>query len=109
MCEVLAGSLAGTGASDDKRVHWANGMLSIYVDPARLDASAFFPEDVVRYVDYVKSAQPIEAEGEVLVPGEPERRMRRVRLATGIALAAETWGAIRATAAGLGVKTSSVC
>ncbi len=32
--------------------------------------------DVAKYVDFVKSSRPAQAGGEVLVPGEPEARMR---------------------------------
>lgn len=103
MCEILAGSLTGTGAAEDKRVRWANGMLSIYIDPAKLDAEHFLPVDVARYVAYVKSARPLQPGGEVLVPGEPERRMRQKRLAEGVPLSEETWEAIAGTARGLGV------
>ena len=104
MCEILAGSLTGTGAADEKRPRWANGMLSIYIDPAKLDAEHFLPVDVTRYVAYVKSARPIQPGGEVLVPGEPERRMRKTRLAAGVPLSEETWKAIVDTAQSLGVS-----
>lgn len=103
MCEILAGSLTGTGAADDKRPRWANGMLSFYVDPAKLDAELFLPADVARYVTYVKSARPVRPGGEVLLPGEPERRMRRKRLAEGVPLSEETWAAIMVTATSVGL------
>jgi uncharacterized oxidoreductase len=102
MCEILGGSLTGTGAAQTER-KWANGMLSFYVDPARIDPTGFFPEDVARYVDFVKSARPATPGGEVLVPGEPEERMRAQRLREGIPLPDDTWSAIIEAARKIGL------
>lgn len=102
MCEILGGSLTGTGAAREGR-KWSNGMLSFYVDPDKIDPAGFFPEDVASYVDYVKSARPAEPGGEVLLPGEPEQRMRADRTANGIPLPDDTWAAIVAAARKVGV------
>jgi len=93
MVEILGGSLTGTGAAQEGR-RWANGMLSFYIDPQRLDPQGFFPADVKRYVGFFKSSRPAEAGGEVLAPGEPEIIARKKRLADGIALPDETWAAL---------------
>ncbi len=107
MCEVLGGSLTGTGAAEQGR-RFSNGMLSFYVDPAKLDPSGFFPQDVQRYVAYVKSAKPDREGGEVLVPGEPEQRMRVERLAQGIPLPDDTWSAIIDAARSVGVDEHTI-
>ena len=57
MCEILGGALSGTGATDPKRGRFANGMLSFYVDPKVFDPVGFFPGDIAKYVDFVKSSQ----------------------------------------------------
>jgi hydroxycarboxylate dehydrogenase B len=49
-----------------------------------LDPAGFFPTDIARYVDFVKSSKPAAAGGEILLPGEPEVRMRAKRLAEGV-------------------------
>ncbi len=103
MCELLGGSLTGTGAADEKRARWANGMFSIYLDPRQLDPGMFFPNDIARYVAYVKSSRPVTPGGEVLVPGEPEIGTRKQRLAGGIPLPGDTWSAIADTASKLGL------
>ena len=36
MCELLGGSLTGTGATEEGR-RFANGMLSFYIDPKKID------------------------------------------------------------------------
>jgi uncharacterized oxidoreductase len=107
MVEVLGGSLTGTGAAQEGR-RWANGMLSFYVDPKQLDLDDFFPADVGHYVAFFKSARPIEAGGEVLVPGEPEMRVRKKRLAEGIPLPDETWTSLVAAARKTGLDEQRI-
>ena len=103
MCEILGGSLSGNGATDPKRGRFANGMLSFYVDPKVLDPAGFFPQDIAKYVSFVKSSRPTAAGAEILVPGEPEARMRRQRLADGVPLPDDTWAAIVETARSVGL------
>jgi uncharacterized oxidoreductase len=102
MVELLGGALTGTGAACEGR-RWANGMLSIYIDPSALDPEAFFPKDAERYVAFFKSSRPIEPGGEVLVPGEPEARTRRKREAEGVPLPDDTWARIVAAARSVGL------
>ncbi len=108
MCEILGGALTGTGAADETRPHWANGMLSFYIDPLRLDASGFFPAEVNRYVGYVKSSKPVKKGDEVLVPGEPELRTRSERLEKGIPLPDDTWALIIGAARSVGVDETRI-
>lgn len=103
MCEILGGALSGTGATDPKRGRFANGMLSFYIDPSVFDPVGFFPRDIARYVDFVKSSKPSTLGDEVLVPGEPEARMRARRLAEGVPLPDDTWAAIVETARSVGL------
>jgi hydroxycarboxylate dehydrogenase B len=103
MCEMLGGSFSGNGATDPKRAKFANGMLSFYVDPKVFDPDGFFPQDVAKYVAFVKSSRPAAAGAEILVPGEPEARMRRQRLAEGVPLPDDTWAAIVETARSVGL------
>jgi uncharacterized oxidoreductase len=107
MVEILGGALTGTGAAEEGR-RWANGMLSIYIDPKQLDPEDFFPADVKRYVAFFKSSRPIEPGGEVLVPGEPEIRARRKRLAEGIPLPEDTWSRIVAAALSVGLDDARI-
>jgi len=105
MAELLGGALTGTGATLPGRP-FANGMFSFYVDPKRIDLENFFAGEVARYVDFVKSSRPIIPDGEVLVPGEPERRMRTAR-ASGVPLPDDTWMAMVAIARSLGVEPAA--
>jgi len=103
MCEMLGGSFSGNGATDPKRGKFANGMLSFYFDPKVFDPAGFFPKDIAKYVGFVKSSRPSVPGGEILVPGEPEARMRKKRLSEGVPLPDDTWAAIVETARSVGL------
>jgi uncharacterized oxidoreductase len=103
ICELLGGALGGTGATQEGRP-FANGMLSFYVDPKRMDPEAAFSGEVARYVAAVKSSRPVQSGGEVLAPGEPEQRMRAERLASGVPLTDDIWASIVATAREVGIE-----
>jgi hydroxycarboxylate dehydrogenase B len=107
MCELLGGSLTGNGATEEGR-RFANGMLSFYVDPARIDPEGFFPVDVAKYTSHVKNTRPVAAGGEVLVPGEPELRMRAERGKHGLPLPDDTWAAIVAAAKSVGLDDARI-
>ena len=102
MCEILGGALSGTGCTSPER-RFANGMFSIYVDPQKVDPEGLFPDEVTRYLAYVKGGKRVKADQEILVPGEPEARMRAERLAKGVPLADDTWASIVATARAVGL------
>ena len=103
MCEVLGGGLSGNGCTEPGR-QFTNGMFSLYVDPARIDPENLFPEEVTRYLAFVKGAKPLDPDGETMLPGEPEVRSRERRMREGIPLSQDTWQAIRETAQSLGVN-----
>jgi uncharacterized oxidoreductase len=103
MCELLGGSLTGSGATELRDVV-TNGMLSFYIDPKVLDPQDFFSQDVTRYIGYIKSSKPVKPGGEVLMPGEPEARSKAERLKNGIDIPDDTWNAIVAMARKLGVE-----
>lgn len=107
MVELLGGALTGTGAPKENRP-WANGMLSLFIDPAVIDPEGFFPGEVSRYVDYFKTARPIDPAGEVLHPGEPELRRRADRSANGFEIPAPTWAAIRTAGMAQGVPAERI-
>ena len=78
-------------------------MLSFYLDPKVFDPAGFFPKDVAKYTAFVKSSRPVTTGGEILLPGEPEVRMRKKRLAEGVPLPDDTWAAIVETARSVGL------
>ena len=109
MCEILAGCFAGSPTARPlagKRGGIVNGMLSIYLNPAHFGAAGL-AETAREFAEYVRAANPVQAGGEVLVPGDAEHRTRTARLAEGIPLQTFTWTAIQATADQLGVARTA--
>lgn len=105
-CEVLAGALTGGGSSHPnhptaKRL--VNNMLTLAFDPDAFAGRDVFAADLVRLIAWVKASPPIAVGGEVLLPGEIERRTRAERERLGIPLDAETRRQIAAAGARFGV------
>jgi hydroxycarboxylate dehydrogenase B len=107
ICELLGGALTGTGATSGGR-QFANGMLAFYVDPKVIDTSNYFDEEISRYTDFIRETKPIAGIESVLVPGDPERKMRAERTKNGVPLPDDTWAAIVNTAREVGVSEASI-
>src|SRR5262249_17431463 len=107
ICELLGGALSGNGATSAPR-RFSNGMFAIYLDPRRVDIDQFFDGEITRYVDYFKASEPAAGHDGVLIPGEPEARMRAERMTNGVPLPDDTWAAITATARDVGIGEASI-
>lgn len=106
-CELLAGALTGSGVSGPgESPH--NGMLSIYLAPEVLDDGHDFGRAVADYIDFVRATRPSDAAKPVMIPGDPERKARRQRLAQGIQLPRETWASLLVAAADVGLDKEAV-
>jgi len=84
-CELLAGALTGAGTNAHDRP-FCNGMLSIVFDPQRFDSGAGISREIDDFITFVRDCAPREAGGEVLIPGDPERRRRKLAAEQGITL-----------------------
>ena len=106
-CELLAGALTGSGTcGPGERVH--NGMLSIYIDPARLDDGHGWAEGVRAYLDYVHACRPADPALPVLVPGDPERLRRAERRGNGLPLSGQAWESILSAGDELGLDRAEL-
>ena len=94
VAELLAGAITGGGCSAPGKTRLEQGMLSIVIDPLKLQTGDEFFGEVSRYVDFVKTARPAEPNGEVLLPGEIEQRNQEQRMLQGIELDDKTWSQI---------------
>ena len=108
MCEMLAGALTGSGCAGPAERRIANGMLSIYIGLEAMTGDHDFGAEARAYLDFFTSARPVEAGGEVLVPGEPERRRRAAREVDGLELPEQVWREILATAQSLGLDRAAI-
>jgi LDH2 family malate/lactate/ureidoglycolate dehydrogenase len=101
MIELVAGLLSGTGVSSLPGYDGTFGTVLLAVD-----IGAFVPVDRFRAQteEFCRSLQetpPARGAGGVLVPGEPEARARRERLAHGVPVPAAIWAELRALEARL--------
>jgi len=108
MCELLAGALTGTGTAGPGDIRFANGMLSIYIDPARIDPDDTFAGDVTTYIDWFLAATPLDQGDPVRLPGDLERERRAEREANGLELPADLWESIAAAARSVGVTDARI-
>jgi len=105
-CEILAGALTGGGSTHPDNAtagRLVNNMLSVVFDPAAFCGTDAFAADVARLAAWVKASPPAAPDGEVLLPGEIERRTRTALLQDGIPLDAVTRRQIAGNARALGV------
>jgi uncharacterized oxidoreductase len=107
ICELLGGALTGTGATSGDR-RFANGMLAFYIDPKVIDTTSYFDGEISRYVDFIRETKPVSGVDSVLIPGDPERKMRAERTKNGVPLPDDTWAAIVNTAREVGVSEASI-
>ena len=87
MIEALAGALSGagcTGDAADRKAALVNNMTSILIRPDVLGAGETIPVELAIFEAWLKSATPSEADAEILVPGELERRTKTERERQGI-------------------------
>lgn len=108
VADLLAGALTGAGCSQRRAPDMINTMCSIYIDPDRLPDRAAFDAETDAFLDWVKASPPAEPGGEVLLPGDIERRTREERLSHGIPLDDTTIGEITEAAVSVGLARAEV-
>jgi uncharacterized oxidoreductase len=94
MCELLAGALTGSGTSGPGPKRFCNGMLSVYLTPEAFGSQDAVAAETRTYLDFFKGARAASPDGEVLLPGEPERRTRAQRLSEGVPLPDPVWATL---------------
>lgn len=105
VCELLGGALTGGGTNQpetprDERV--INNMMSFIVNPAALVEAEWLRRETDALVAWVKASPPRDGVEAVLVAGEPERRIRAIRVRDGIPVDPVTWEGVRQAAASVG-------
>ncbi|MGH6914826.1 MAG: Ldh family oxidoreductase, partial [Geminicoccales bacterium] len=87
---------------------FSSNMLSIVIAPRAFGDPSGFAGEVRRYIEFVRSSRPRQPDGEVLMPGEPERRHKAERLAHGIPIDPTTWEHVLAGATSVGVDRAEL-
>ncbi len=88
-CEIFAGALSGGQTSNPNNVtagRLVNNMLSLVFDAEAFCGAQAFNAEIARLAAWVKASPPIMSGGEVLLPGDIERRTRARLERDGIAL-----------------------
>ena len=101
--DILSGALGGAGCSGSAQRD-AQGVFMLAIDIAAFTAIEEFSGRTERLVETIKSSPKAEGVSEILIPGEPEWRERKRRLAEGIFIEEATWQDIMKTAGELGVE-----
>ena len=100
LIEMFAGALGGGGTiatwqPEEQRI--LNNAIGVAIDPAALGTADFVAEEALKLEAWLKSGK-----GDVMLPGEPERRARQAR-AQSIPIDAGNWALLAELARGLGV------
>jgi uncharacterized oxidoreductase len=105
MVEIFTGALSGGVCA--RAVPYpkkGNCVFMMLVDPARFGGNDCFAAEVKQLVEYVRSCPTMEGCNEILVPGDPERRLLAKKMAEGIVLDGENYSALVKLAEQLGVQ-----
>ncbi|MEX2174719.1 MAG: Ldh family oxidoreductase [Pirellulaceae bacterium] len=95
MIEIFTGAISGGICA--RPVPYAkkgNCVFMMLIDPARYGGAEHFQGEVSQLVDYIRSCPRIDGCEEILLPGDPERRLFAQRSAAGIFLDDENWNAL---------------
>jgi uncharacterized oxidoreductase len=110
-CELLGGALTGGGVTDydnKTRRRVLNGMLSILIDPARLETQESYTKDSRSFLAWLRASRPAPGHDRVRIAGEPEREHRAKRERDGVPVDDETWKEILAAAAKLKLAPETI-
>jgi len=111
VCELLGGALSGGGTwhktyQGEKKVY--NGMLSILIDPHRLDQDDHFFRESEAFMTWLRTVPVAPGFDKVRVAGEPEREAMAKRESEGFPVDHNTWRDILMAAEKLHVAPSLV-
>lgn len=102
IAEVLSGPLPGAEAYPG--VTARSGIFIFAVDATVFRPKDEYADGLAKTLARIKGVPPAPGFSEVLVPGEPEARVRAEREKNGIPIPADTWAAVRAAAKTVGVE-----
>jgi LDH2 family malate/lactate/ureidoglycolate dehydrogenase len=110
LASALIGGLAAIGDPDlngsEELRGRITGVFMIVIDPTAFGTAGAYTELVGETVAAIRRSPRRPGAGEAIVPGEPERRAREVRGATGIEIPERTWTELQALATRFGVAVS---
>ena len=109
--ELLAGPLVGAAAGgnvvgtlEPVEGFSTKGDFMIAIDPRAFVTMREFHAQSKNFIDQVKSSRKAPGVEEIMIPGEPERKIREKRLREGIPISDEVWGELEQISEELGVN-----
>jgi uncharacterized oxidoreductase len=104
MVEILTGALSGGDVVREKPTgHSGNCVFMLVLDPEHFGGAAHFATEVKDLAAFVRSCPTIDADDEILLPGDPEQRTMAARRETGIVIDEGNWRPLVELAESLGV------
>lgn len=92
MIDIFSGALSGgLCARETPITPKGNCVFMMVADPAHFGGREHFAREVGQLVDFVRECPRAEGVEEILLPGDPERRLLAQRRETGISLDNENW------------------
>ncbi len=104
MIDIFAGALsAGLCARQVAQTPKGNCVFFLALSPDSFGGHEHYAKEVRQLCQFVRSCPRADGSGEILLPGDPERRQRAGRVAAGIPLDESLWRRLCALAQQLGV------
>lgn len=108
MVEIFAGALSGGVCIREKPINQnGNCVFMLLIDPEQAASGGHFDNEVACLTEFVRSCPTVNGAGEIMLPGDPERRMLRKRTAEGIPLDDGNWRQLTDLATKLGVSVQA--
>ncbi len=108
MVEIFAGALSGGICIREVPINQnGNCVFMLVIDPGHLGGAEHFAREVAGLCEFVRGCPTANDAGEILLPGDPERRMLAKRIADGIPLDDGNWAQLVELATRLGVAVPS--
>ncbi len=105
MIDIFAGAISGGRTARETPLNPnGNCLFMMVVDPEQFGGAHHFAEEVSQLCEFVRGCPRAAGVEEILLPGDPERRIMARNSENGITLDAENWGALTTLAGKLGVS-----
>ncbi len=105
MVEIFAGALSGGVTIREKPINQNGNCVFMQVlNPTAMGGADHFAAEVNQLSDFVRGCPRVDGCGEILLPGDPERRVCAERSKSGIPFDDGNWNQLKALADKLGVK-----
>ena len=104
MVEIFSGALSGGVCAREVPINpLGNCVFMMILDPGHFGGAEHFAEETSNLVAFVRGCPRVEGVDEIVLPGDPERRILEKKLAAGITFDDGNWNELVKLAAGWGV------